>query len=104
MEVADADADDAHTLAASSDDSGVATPWTTGGQVKVEAFSRGTATVSVTATDDSGASNAISLPVDAGSGEQRNREGRHGVRDRGGPRPRQAHTGLNSQRRSNRLL
>ena len=62
VDVTDADADDAHTLSAGSDDNPTALAYATGGVVKVDALHRGTATVSVTATDDSGASNAASAP------------------------------------------
>ena len=63
VDVTDADADDAHTLSAGSDDNPTALAYATGGLVKVDALHRGTATVSVTATDDSGASNAASAPA-----------------------------------------
>ncbi|MYD98056.1 MAG: hypothetical protein F4X98_11830 [Gammaproteobacteria bacterium] len=60
--VSDADPDDAHTLTARSDANATALAYPVGGRVKVRAQHRGTATVSVTATDDSGADNDTSDP------------------------------------------
>ncbi|MCY3818279.1 MAG: Ig-like domain-containing protein [Gammaproteobacteria bacterium] len=58
--VTDADSGDAHTVSARSDDTSVATVSVSGKTLTVRGVSRGTATISVTATDDSGAPNATS--------------------------------------------
>ncbi len=62
--VTDGDSDDAHTVTANSDDTGVATVSVDGKTLTVTGVSRGEATVEVTATDDSGADNAASAVVD----------------------------------------
>ena len=60
--VSDADAGDAHTLSASSDDTSVASVTTSGRYAYPRGVGRGTATITVKATDDSGAGNAESAP------------------------------------------
>ena len=60
--VSDADAGDAHTLSASSDDTSVASVTTSGRYAYLRGVGRGTATITVKATDDSGAGNAESAP------------------------------------------
>ena len=60
--VSDADAGDAHTLSASSDDTSVASVTTSGRYAYPRGVGRGTATITVAATDDSGAGNAESAP------------------------------------------
>ena len=62
--VADGDSGDAHAVSASSDDPGVATVSVSGERVRVRGVARGEATISVTATDDSGESNATSEAVE----------------------------------------
>ena len=60
--VSDADAGDAHTLSASSDDTSVASVTTSARYAYLRGVGRGTATITVAATDDSGAGNAESAP------------------------------------------
>ena len=59
----DADATDTHTITASSSASGVATVSANGMSLMVAAVGEGSATISVTARDNSGAANAESAPV-----------------------------------------
>ena len=61
--VTDADAGDAHQVAASSDDTGVATVSVSGEELTLAGVSAGEATITVTAIDDSGGSNAASAPA-----------------------------------------
>ena len=61
--VTDPDEGDAHTLSASSNNTAVATVSVTGKTVVVRGVSTGTATIAVTATDSSGAPNAVSAPA-----------------------------------------
>ena len=58
--ITDADAGDAHDVAASSDDTEVATATVSGEELTLAGVSAGEATIEVTATDDSGGSNAAS--------------------------------------------
>ena len=61
--VTDGDSGDTHTVTASSDDTGVATVSVSGKRVTLRAVSRGEATITVTATDNSGEDNATSAAV-----------------------------------------
>ena len=63
VRVTDGDSADTHAVSASSDDEDVATVTVSGQRVTVRGVSRGTATIEVTATDDSGASNDTSTAV-----------------------------------------
>ena len=65
--VTDADPGDAHTVSARSSDEAVATVDVTGTTLTLESVSSGEATITVTARDDSGESNATSaaVPFDA---------------------------------------
>lgn len=58
--VSDGNADDTHTLRATSSDPSVATVSLFGTSLTITALAEGTATISVTATDNSGAANATS--------------------------------------------
>ena len=64
MAVADQDAEDTHVLSASSSDSAVAQASVDGLVVRLSGIAPGMATISVTATDSSGADNAESQPVE----------------------------------------
>ncbi len=63
VDVTDDDAEDTHTIAATSSDDGIAKATEADGVLAVEGVAAGTATVTVTATDDSGADNAESEAV-----------------------------------------
>ena len=62
--VTDGDTDDTHTVTASSSDEGVATVSVSGKALTARGVSRGTATITVTATDNSGESNDTSAAVE----------------------------------------
>ena len=64
VSVTDGDSGDTHTVWSSSDATGVATVPESGNPVAVTGVSRGTATIEVTARDNSGAANDTSLPVE----------------------------------------
>ena len=64
MAVADEDAEDTHVLSASSSDSAVAQASVDGATVRLSGIAPGMATISVTATDSSGADNAESQPAE----------------------------------------
>ena len=63
VQVSDGNADDRHTLRATSSNPNVATVSLLGTTLTIRALAVGTVTVTVTATDDSGATNSASAPV-----------------------------------------
>ena len=63
VNITDADVDNTHTVEASSDNTNVATVSVAGTTLTVKGVAIGTATLTVSATDDSGQDNAAAVPV-----------------------------------------